>query len=74
MNAYDQCDVIGTIAELMMDQEEFANVILFNKGDLVNKKQKDGLIKKVSTMNPNANIVNTVQSKINVKDILNTKL
>ena len=74
MKAYDQCDVVGTIAELMMDQVEFANVILLNKGDLVNKKQKDDLIKKVSIMNPNAKIVNTIQSKINVKDILDTKL
>merc|ERR1712050_234183 len=30
--------------------------------------------KKVSIMNPNAKIMNSVQSKINVKDILNTKL
>jgi len=74
MKAYDQCDVVGTIAELMMDQVEFANVILLNKTDLVNKKQKSDLIKKVSIMNPNAKIVNTVQSKINVKDILDTKL
>merc|ERR1712079_477480 len=28
MKTYDQCDVVGTIAELMMDQVEFANVII----------------------------------------------
>merc|ERR1711872_210080 len=74
MKAYDQCEVVGTIAELMMDQVEFANVVILNKGDLVDKKQKADLIKKVSIMNPNAKIMNSVQSKINVKDILNTKL
>merc|ERR1711872_865588 len=32
MKAYDQCEVVGTIAELMMDQVEFANVVILNKG------------------------------------------
>jgi len=74
MKTYDQCDVVGTIAELMMDQVEFANVILLNKGDLVNEKQKTDLMEKVTLLNPKAKIVETVQSKIDVMDILNTKL
>merc|ERR1711878_36468 len=39
MQTYDQCSMIGTIAELMMDQVEFANVIVLNKSDLINEKQ-----------------------------------
>merc|ERR1711881_282836 len=74
MKAYDQCEVVGTIAELMMDQVEFANVVILNKGDLVDKKQKADLIKKLSIMNPNAKIMHGVQSKINVSEILNTRL
>ena len=35
--AYEECEMVGTIVELMMDQVEFANVILLNKGDLVNE-------------------------------------
>jgi len=74
MKTYDECDIVGTIPELMMDQVEFANVVILNKDDLVDKKQKSDLIEKVSLMNPNAKIVTTVQSKVDVKDILNTQL
>ena len=74
MKTYDQCDVVGTIAELMMDQVEFANVIVLNKGDLVNEEQKHDLEEKIALLNPQAKIIKSVQSKINVKDILNTSL
>merc|ERR1719412_1140801 len=66
--------MIGTIAELMMDQVEFANVIILNKSDLINEKQQADLMEKVSRLNNKAKIVKTTQSKINVKDILDTKL
>jgi len=74
MKSYDQCEIVGTIPELMMDQVEFANVVILNKDDLVDKKQKSDLVEKVSQMNPKAKIMTTVQSKVDVKDILNTQL
>ena len=74
MTTYDQCDVVGTIPELMMDQVEFANVIILNKRDLVNEEQAKDLDEKVALLNPQAKIVKTVQSKIDVKDILDTQL
>jgi len=74
MQTYDQCSMIGTIAELMMDQVEFANVIILNKSDLINEKQQSDLMEKVSRLNNKAKIVKTTQSKINVRDILDTKL
>ena len=74
MKIYDQCDVVGTIAELMMDQVEFANVIVLNKGDLVNEDQQADLMEKISLLNPKAKIIKSIQSKINVSDILNTRL
>merc|ERR1712020_401885 len=74
MKIYDQCEMVGTIAELMMDQVEFANIIILNKGDLVNEEQQADLLEKVTLLNPKAKIVKTVQSKINVSEILNTRL
>jgi len=74
MQTYDQCEVVGTIAELMMDQVEFANVIILNKGDLVNDEQQTDLEEKIALLNPKAELLRSVHSKINVMDILNTKL
>ena len=74
MKTYDECSMVGTIAELMMDQVEFANIIILNKGDLVNETQKNDLMEKIALLNSNAKVIRSVHSKINVKDILNTRL
>jgi len=74
MKTYDNCEIVGTIAELMMDQVEFANVILLNKMDLVNETQQQDLVEKIQVLNPQAKIVKTLQSKIDVMEILNTDL
>ena len=74
MKTYDNCEIVGTIAELMMDQVEFANVILLNKMDLVNETQQQDLVEKIQALNPQAKIVKTLQSKIDVMEILNTDL
>jgi len=74
MKTYDNCEIIGTIAELMMDQVEFANVILLNKGDLVKEEQQKDIIEKIEVLNPKAKIIKSIQSKIDVMDILNTNL
>merc|ERR1719153_1979229 len=72
MKTYDQGDVVGTIPELMMDQVEFANIILLNKTDLVDENQQKDITEKISILNPKAKILKSVHSKINVKDILST--
>ena len=71
---YDNCDIIGTICELMMDQVEFANVILLNKCDLVKEEQQKDILKKIELINPKAKVIKSIHTKINVMDILNTKL
>merc|ERR1739838_1232828 len=52
----------------------FANVIILNKADLVNEEQKSDLTEKIALLNPNAKIMKSIQSKINVKDIIDTRL
>ena len=71
---YDNCDIIGTICELMMDQVEFANVILLNKCDLVKEEQQKDILKKIELINPKAKVIKSIHTKINVMDILNTNL
>ena len=85
MRTYDNCElvdlegmdcqpIVGTIAELMMDQVEFANVIILNKKDLVNEGQQNDLEEKIKCLNPKANIVRSIQAKIDLNEIINTGL
>jgi len=74
MKTYEQGDTKGTIAELMMEQVEFSNVVILNKGDLVSQDQTADIIEKITLLNSKAKIVKSVQSKVNVKEILNTHL
>lgn len=73
MKAYDS-EEEGTIAELMMEQVEFSNVVILNKQDLVTEDQLSHILDKISILNPNAKIIKSHQSNINVMEILNTHL
>ena len=64
----------GTIAELMMEQVEFSNVVILNKTDLVNVDQQQDILDRISILNPKVKVLKSCQSKINVMEILNTNL
>merc|ERR1711990_990629 len=64
----------GTIAELMMEQVEFSNVVILNKTDLVNKEQQQDILDRISILNPRVKVLKSCQSKIDVMEILNTRL
>ena len=74
MKTYEQADIVGTIAELMMEQVEFSNVVVVNKGDLVSEEQQHDILEKITLLNPSAKVVKSIQSKVNPLEILNTKL
>lgn len=63
-----------TIVHLLTDQIEFANVILLNKIDLLTDEEKFNVYGILKNINPNANIYETVKSKISLNKILNTNL
>jgi G3E family GTPase len=63
-----------SIVNLLTDQIEFANVILINKSDLVEKVQVEELKAIIHKLNPGAKILVTDHSKIHPKEILNTGL
>jgi G3E family GTPase len=63
-----------TIVNLLTDQIEFANVIILNKTDLVNEKTVGLLKASIQKLNPSAKIITSDFSKVDPKEILNTKL
>ncbi len=62
------------IANLLIDQIEFADVILINKIDLVSEQQLKEVDGVVRSLNPNAKVYHTTNSKIDLKNVLNTNL
>jgi G3E family GTPase len=63
-----------TIVNLLTDQIEFANVIILNKTDLVDAKTVGLLKASIQKLNPSAKILTSDFSKVDPKEILNTKL
>jgi G3E family GTPase len=73
----DLTDIEGdyrTIANLLTDQIEFANVIVLNKTDLVKKEDTALLKATIQKLNPSAKVIESSFSKVDPKEILNTGL
>ena len=67
-------DDYRTISDLLIDQVEFANVILLNKTDLVSQEQLNELEGAIHRLNPDAKLIRTEHSKIDLHEIVNTGL
>jgi len=63
-----------TLVDLLVEQIEFANIILINKVDLVSSSQLKIVIALIKGLNSKAKIIETINSKVDIKEILNTKL
>ncbi|MGX1673470.1 GTP-binding protein [Streptomyces sp. NPDC055400] len=63
-----------TVSDLLMDQIEFADVIVVNKLDLVDEEAADRLRAALSRLNPAARIIPAVHGKVRTADILGTRL
>mmetsp|Transcript_13439 Transcript_13439/g.19231 ORF Transcript_13439/g.19231 Transcript_13439/m.19231 type:complete len:603 (+) Transcript_13439:170-1978(+) len=61
-----------SIANLLIEQVEFANVILVNKVDLVTEEERNSVLKIVSILNPKARVFTTKFGIIDLKFILNS--
>ncbi len=70
MNEEDQ----RTVADLFVDQVEFANVLLVNKTDLVSGDDRRELLGTLKALNPSARIIETERSKIELDAVLDTGL
>ncbi|CAE7637823.1 unnamed protein product [Symbiodinium sp. CCMP2592] len=62
-----------TIVDLLIDQVEFANVLVLNKTDLVGTNELKDLKVMLSKLNPGARIVESEFGVVDPKYILNTK-
>lgn len=63
-----------SISELMVEQVEFANVIIVNKVDLVSKRKLETTQKLIQALNPKAKVITGSYGKVDLKQILNTSL
>jgi G3E family GTPase len=61
-----------TLVDLLVDQVEFANVILLNKTDLVSEKRIAFLTNVLRTLNPDATIIPTERSEVALDRIIGT--
>merc|ERR1719245_41802 len=62
-----------TIAHLMCDQVEFANVLILNKCDLVNETEKEKIKALLKELNEDAEIIESIKGKVDPEKILGTK-
>ncbi|WP_339149777.1 MULTISPECIES: GTP-binding protein [unclassified Sutcliffiella] len=60
------------IADLLIDQIEFCDVLILNKCDLVSKEELEKLEKVLRTLQPEATIIRTTNSNVSPSSILNT--
>ncbi len=63
-----------SVADLLVEQVEFADVLLISKTDLVAKSDIDKLIAIIKTLNTHARIIPIAKGEIDINKILNTGL
>lgn len=61
------------VIDLLIDQIEFANVLLLNKTDLLNEEDIDEMYGVLRKLNPDAKILKTAFSNVPLSEILNTR-
>lgn len=63
-----------SIADLLIDQIEFCNIILVSKCDLISKQQLSETSATLAAINPEAKIIPISNGKIDLHEVLNTHL
>eukprot|EP00043_Microstomoeca_roanoka_P008463 m.81487 g.81487 ORF g.81487 m.81487 type:complete len:476 (-) comp14251_c0_seq1:215-1642(-) len=63
-----------TLTDLMVDQVEFANIILLNKTDLVSPTMLNRIKGVITQLNPSAKLIETRYSTVDPKTVLDTGL
>ena len=63
-----------TVTDLLIDQIEFADVIIVNKLDLVSDEQALEVKNIIKALNPGAEVLTSIRSQVPLKRVLNTGL
>lgn len=63
-----------TITDLMVDQLEFADVIIVNKVDAIDASMKKRVLALVKKLNPSAKVLEARYSAVDVKEIIDTNM
>ena len=63
-----------SVADLLVDQVEFADVLLISKTDLIAQPEVDRLTAILKTLNTHARIIPIANGNVNIDDVLNTGL
>ncbi|KAJ4862126.1 cobW/HypB/UreG, nucleotide-binding domain-containing protein [Trichoderma breve] len=86
LNDFDTADLLSgrrddvvpederSVSDLMVDQIEFADVIILNKIDMINDETKARVLDLVKQLNHRAKIIESKYSKVDVKELVNTGL
>ncbi|KAL5341986.1 CobW/HypB/UreG, nucleotide-binding domain-containing protein [Aspergillus crustosus] len=61
-----------TISDLMVDQIEFADVLIMNKIDSVDNQTRSKIRRLVGLLNPDAKLIETSYSRVDVEEIIGT--
>ncbi len=61
-----------SIADLLIDQIEFCDVLVLNKTDLVTKEELSKLENILKKLQPNAKLIKTTNARVDINDVLHT--
>ncbi|MCY9218553.1 GTP-binding protein [Bacillus haynesii] len=61
------------VADLLIEQIEFADVLILNKTDLLNKEEQEKLFWSLRKLNPDCRIISSTFAKVPLSAIINTK-
>ncbi|MGE0400287.1 MAG: zinc metallochaperone GTPase ZigA [Kofleriaceae bacterium] len=62
------------VGELLVEQVEFADIIVMSKLDLVSDEEADGLAAILQQLNPGARLIRTIEGRVPCREILETGL
>lgn len=71
--AIDETDV-REVVDLLVDQVEFADIIVLNKADRVSETELNEMAGLLKTLNPSAKLLTSVHSNVDLTELLDVKL